>query len=163
MSKECAAKGARVWLGPNVNIIRSPMNGRGFECFSEDPHLSGMLAAAIIRGVRSGGTLAALKHFVANDQETEKISVDVCMSERALREIYLKPFQIALRDSDPRIVMSSYNKVQGTHASESPKLLDQILRKEWGFDDLVMSDWYVCSLHKHTNHFITPIQKLDMK
>lgn len=102
-----------------------------------------MLAAAIIRGVRSGGTIATLKHFVANDQETAKIFVDVCISERALREIYLRPFQIALRDSNPGVVMSSYNKVQGTHCSESPKLLDQILRKEWGFDGLVMSDWYV--------------------
>ncbi|KAL0938437.1 Cel3c [Colletotrichum truncatum] len=142
LSKECDAKGAHVWLGPTVNIIRSPLNGRGFESFSEDPHLSGMLAAAMIRGVQSRGTLAALKHFVANDQETEKMSVDVCMSDRALREIYLMPFQIALRDSNPRVFMSSYNKVQGLHVSENPKILQDILRKEWGFDGLIMSDWY---------------------
>ncbi|OLN90338.1 putative beta-glucosidase K [Colletotrichum chlorophyti] len=142
LSKECEAKGAHVWLGPTVNIIRSPLNGRGFESFSEDPHLSGILAAAIIRGVQSRGTLAALKHFVANDQETEKMSVDVCMSERALREVYLMPFQITLRDSNPRVVMSSYNKVGGLHVSENPKILQDILRKEWGFDGLIMSDWY---------------------
>lgn len=141
LSKECAAKGAQVWLGPNVNIPRSPLNGRAFECISEDPHLSGMLAAAIIRGVQSGGTLAALKHYVANDQETAKISIDVCVSDRALREIYLMPFQIALRDSNPGVMLTAYNKVQGTHASESPMLLDQILRKEWSFGGLVMSDW----------------------
>ncbi|OHW91882.1 beta-glucosidase k [Colletotrichum incanum] len=142
LSKECDAKGAHVWLGPTVNIIRSPLNGRGFESFSEDPYLSGMLAAAIIRGVQSRGTLAALKHFVANDQETEKMAIDVCMSDRALREIYLLPFQIALRDSSPRVVMSSYNKIGGLHVSENPKILQDILRSEWGFDGLVMSDWY---------------------
>ncbi|EXF79977.1 Cel3c [Colletotrichum fioriniae PJ7] len=142
LSKECDAKGAHVWLGPTVNIIRSPLNGRGFESFSEDPHLGGMLAAAIIRGVQSRGTLAALKHFVANDQETEKMSLDVRMSDRALREIYLLPFQIALRDSNPRVVMSSYNKIGGLHVSENPMILQDILRKEWGFDGLIMSDWY---------------------
>ncbi|KAI3559161.1 Cel3c [Colletotrichum abscissum] len=142
LSKECDAKGAHVWLGPTVNIIRSPLNGRGFESFSEDPHLSGMLAAAIIRGVQSRGTLAALKHFVANDQETEKMSLDVRMSDRALREVYLLPFQIALRDSNPRVVMSSYNKIGGLHVSENPMILQDILRKEWGFDGLIMSDWY---------------------
>uniref|UniRef100_L2FQX0 beta-glucosidase n=1 Tax=Colletotrichum fructicola (strain Nara gc5) TaxID=1213859 RepID=L2FQX0_COLFN len=142
LSKECEAKGAHVWLGPTVNIIRSPLNGRGFESFSEDPHLSGILAGSIIKGVQSQGTLAALKHFVANDQETEKMSVDVCISDRALREIYLMPFQIALRDSNPRVVMSSYNKVQGLHVSESSKILQDILRKEWRFDGLIMSDWY---------------------
>ncbi|KAF6802743.1 Cel3c [Colletotrichum sojae] len=142
LSRECDAKGAHVWLGPTVNIIRSPLNGRGFESFSEDPHLSGVLAAAIIKGVQSRGTLAALKHFVANDQETDKMSVDVRVSDRALREIYLMPFQIALRDSSPKVVMSSYNKVQGLHVSENPKILQQILREEWGFDGLIMSDWF---------------------
>ncbi|KAI1063874.1 hypothetical protein LB506_005699 [Fusarium annulatum] len=142
LSRECDAKGAHVWLGPTVNLVRGPLNGRGFESFSEDPHLSGMLATAIIRGVQSRGTAAALKHFVANDQETAKMSTDVCMSERALREVYLKPFQMAVRDAKPKIVMSSYNKVNGVHVSESTKLLKDILRSEWGFDGLVMSDWY---------------------
>ncbi|TQN69342.1 putative beta-glucosidase K [Colletotrichum shisoi] len=142
LSKECDAKGAHVWLGPTVNIIRSPLNGRGFESFSEDPHLSGILAAAIIRGVQSRGTLAALKHLVANDQETDKMSLDVCMSDRALREVYLLPFQIALRDSNPRVLMSSYNKIGGLHVSENPKILRDILRTEWGFNGLIMSDWY---------------------
>ncbi|VZH91574.1 unnamed protein product [Fusarium fujikuroi] len=142
LSRECDAKGAHVWLGPTVNLVRGPLNGRGFESFSEDPHLSGVLATAIIRGVQSRGTAAALKHFVANDQETAKMSTDICMSERALREVYLKPFQMAVRDAKPKIVMSSYNKVNGVHVSESTKLLKDILRSEWGFDGLVMSDWY---------------------
>ncbi|KAJ0161688.1 putative beta-glucosidase K, partial [Colletotrichum tanaceti] len=142
LSKECDAKGARVWLGPTVNIVRSPLGGRGFESFSEDPHLSGILAAAVIRGVQSGGTLAALKHFVANDQETDNMSLDVCVSDRALREVYLLPFQIALRDGNPRVLMSSYNKIGGLHVSENPRILQDILRKEWGFDGLIMSDWY---------------------
>jgi beta-glucosidase len=146
LSRECEAKGAHVWLGPTVNIVRSPLNGRGFESFSEDPWLSGVLAAAIIRGVQSRGTLAALKHFVANDHEVEKMSIDVCLSDRALREVYLRPFQVALREASPRVVMSSYNKVQGTHVSESRKLLQGILRHEWGFDGLIMSDWYVLSV-----------------
>ncbi|KAM0234988.1 hypothetical protein ACHAP5_009850 [Fusarium lateritium] len=142
LSRECEAKGAHVWLGPTVNLVRGPLNGRGFESFSEDPYLSGVLATAIIKGVQSRGTGAALKHFVANDQETAKMSVDICMSERALREVYLKPFQMAVRDSKPKVVMSSYNKVNGVHVSESKKLLEDILRGEWGYDGLVMSDWY---------------------
>ncbi|KAH7303487.1 glycoside hydrolase superfamily [Stachybotrys elegans] len=142
LSRECEAKGAHVWLGPTVNLIRSPLNGRGFESFSEDPYLGGVLAGAIIRGVQSRGTLAALKHFVANDQETEKWSVDTCMSERALREVYLKPFQIAVAQGNPKVVMASYNRVNGTHVSENREILEGILRKEWGFDGLVMSDWF---------------------
>uniref|UniRef100_A0A0D2YAD9 Probable beta-glucosidase I n=1 Tax=Fusarium oxysporum (strain Fo5176) TaxID=660025 RepID=A0A0D2YAD9_FUSOF len=128
LSRECDAKGAHVWLGPTVNLVRGPLNGRGFESFSEDPHLSGVLATAIINGVQSRGTAAALKHFVANDQETAKMSTDICMSERALREVYLKPFQMAVRDAKPKIVMSSYNKVNGVHVSESRKLLKDVLR-----------------------------------
>ncbi|RGP62712.1 hypothetical protein FSPOR_9099 [Fusarium sporotrichioides] len=142
LSRECEAKGAHVWLGPTVNLVRGPLNGRGFESFSEDPHLSGVLATAIVKGVQSRGTAAALKHFVANDQETAKMSTDICMSARALREVYLKPFQMAVRDAKPKVVMSSYNKVNGVHVSESKKLLQDILRGEWEYDGLVMSDWY---------------------
>ncbi|KAF5681280.1 beta-glucosidase [Fusarium heterosporum] len=142
LSRECEAKGAHVWLGPTVNLVRGPLNGRRFESFSEDPHLSGVLATAIVRGVQSRGTAAALKHFVANDQETAKMSVDICMSQRALREVYLKPFQMAVRDAKPKVIMASYNKVNGAHVSESRKLLRDILRGEWEYDGLVMSDWY---------------------
>ncbi|PVH79344.1 glycoside hydrolase family 3 protein [Cadophora sp. DSE1049] len=142
LSQECKVKGAHAWLGPTVNMHRSPLNGRGFESFSEDPFLSGMLAARIIEGVQSGGSAAVLKHFVANDQETGKRSVDVVISDRALREIYLLHFEPALKYGKPDAVMSSYNKVQGVHCSESKTLLQDILRTEWGFDGLIMSDWF---------------------
>lgn len=120
---------------------RSPLNGRGFESFSEDPWLSGILAGAIIKGVQEGGTAAVVKHFVANDQETEKTSVDTIIGERALREIYLLPFQLAIKIGKPDAVMTSYNKVNGIHVSESKQLIKGVLRGEWGFDGLVMSDW----------------------
>lgn len=143
LSEECTAKGAHVVLAPTLNLQRSPLNGRGFESISEDPFLSGMLAASLINGIQSKGTLAVLKHFVANDQEKEKNTVDVIVSERALREIYTKPFQIAIRHSNPASVMASYSKVQGVSCSQSPKLLKNILREEWKWKGLIMSDWYV--------------------
>lgn len=122
---------------------RSPLGGRGFESFSEDPVLAGNMSAATIAGIQSTGVAATLKHFVYNDQEHERQSVDAVVSEQALREIYLMPFQIAQRDAKPMCYMTSYNKVNGTHASESKPLINSILRKEWGFDGMVMSDWYV--------------------
>jgi beta-glucosidase len=120
---------------------RSPLRGRGFESFSEDPVLAGEMSAAVIRGIQSTGVAATLKHFVCNDQEHERQSVNAVVSEQALREIYLLPFQIAQRGSRPMAYMTAYNKVNRTHASESVELIDGVLRKEWGFDGLVMSDW----------------------
>ena len=125
---------------------RSPLGGRGFESFSEDPFLAGNMATATVNGIQSLGVAATLKHYVCNDQEHERQSVDAIVSERALREIYLAPFQIAQRDSRPRCIMTAYNKVNGTHASSSKKLIHDILREEWKFDGLVVSDWYVSSL-----------------
>lgn len=127
---------------------RSPLGGRGFESFSEDPVLAGNMSAATINGIQSTGVAATLKHFVCNDQEHERQSVDSIVSERALREIYLMPFQIAERDAKPLAYMTAYNKVNGVHASESAELINSILRKEWGFDGLVMSDWLakICGL-----------------
>ncbi len=113
ISEECAANGASVWLGPTVNIQRSPLGGRGFESFSEDPFLSGTLAGKYIKGAQDGGTCAVLKHFVCNDMEEERMSVDVRVSERALREIYLLPFQMAIRHANPAGIMAAYNKVGG--------------------------------------------------
>lgn len=121
---------------------RSPLGGRGFESFSEDPYLSGAMAAATISGVQSTGVAATIKHFVCNDQEHERAAVDVQITERALREIYLMPFMIAQRDAKPMAFMTSYNRVNGLHCSEDPKLLQKLLRGEWGFDGLIMSDWY---------------------
>ena len=121
---------------------RSPLGGRGFESYSEDPYLAGMMAAAMIRGIQSRGVAATIKHFVCNDQEHDRQAVDAVVTERALREIYLMPFQIALREAKPMCYMTAYNKVNGRHASENWRLLQSILRKEWGFDGVIMSDWY---------------------
>jgi beta-glucosidase len=131
-----------VILGPTSNMQRSPLGGRGFESFSEDPYLAGAISAATVNGIQSKGVAATMKHYVANDQEHQRQSMNAIVSERALREIYLMPFQIAQRDSKPMCFMSAYNKLNGTHVSENPRLLKDVLRKEWGFDGMVMSDWF---------------------
>lgn len=143
MGKEARMKGSHVILGPTCNIVRSPLGGRGFESYSEDPLLSGHAASHVIQGIQNKEKiLACIKHYVCNDLEDERRCVDVIITERALREIYLKPFQIALRDSNPKSMMTAYNKVNGTHVSQSKKLLQDILRKEWGYEGTVMSDWF---------------------
>ena len=136
--KEAIAKGASVILGPTTNMQRSPLGGRGFESFSEDPVLAGEMSAATVNGIQSTGVAATLKHYACNDLEDKRLSSNSIVTERALREIYLMPFQIAQRDARPMCFMTAYNLVNGTHASESPKLLQQILRDEWGFDGMVI-------------------------
>jgi beta-glucosidase len=138
---EAIAKGATVILGPTTNMQRSPLGGRGFESFSEDPYLAGAMSAATVNGIQSTGVAATIKHYVCNDQEDQRQAVDSILTERALREIYLMPFMIAQRDSRPECYMTAYNRVNGVHASENPRLLQDVLRGEWGFDGLVMSDW----------------------
>ncbi len=142
LGAETRAKGAQILLAPTVNIHRSPLAGRNFECYSEDPYLTARLAIAYIRGVQSQGVGACIKHFVCNDSEFERRSISSEVSERPLREIYLRPFQLALREARPWAVMSSYNRVNGVHASENDYLLKEILKGEWGFDGIVMSDWW---------------------
>ncbi|UZJ55640.1 hypothetical protein CBS101457_004960 [Exobasidium rhododendri] len=145
IAQECIAKGVHIWLGPTMNTQRSPLGGRGFESFSEDPLLQGLIGSSIIKGAQSSGVSATQKHYVANDAELNRFQSNSNVSEKALREIYLKPFQIVCSDPSPDAIpwatMSAYNRVNGTHASESPRLLDDILRKEWGWDGLIMSDW----------------------
>ncbi|KAF5863548.1 hypothetical protein ETB97_009792 [Aspergillus alliaceus] len=140
LGMECLAKGAHCWLGPTINMPRSPLGGRGFESFAEDPHLAGVLAAAMILGCESTGVISAVKHFVGNDQEHERRAVDVLVTQRALREIYLRPFQIVARDACPGALMTSYNKINGKHVVENKAILD-IVRKEWEWNPLIMSDW----------------------
>ncbi|KAH3670808.1 hypothetical protein OGAPHI_001324 [Ogataea philodendri] len=142
LAAEAKLKGVNVVLGPTVNIARGPLGGRGFESFSEDPVLSGLIAAQYIKGLQSENVFACLKHYVCNDMEHERKASNTIVTERALREQYLLPFLIALKESNPRCLMTSYNKVNGTHVSESPFLIGEILRKEWGFDGLIMSDWF---------------------
>lgn len=141
IGKEARAHGVSLLLGPGLNIKRHPLGGRNFEYYSEDPFLSGMTAAAFVRGVQSQGVGATLKHFAVNNQEYRRMSIDARVGERALREIYLRGFEIAIEESSPQAVMSAYNLVNGTSASESPRLLTEILRGEWGFEGLVVSDW----------------------
>ena len=142
MGEEAKVKGAHVILGPTINMQRSPLNGRGFESFSEDPVLAGLIAAAVTKGIQKVGVAATPKHFVCNDQEHQRMAYDAIITERALREIYLMPFQIAIRDADPWALMTAYNKVNGIHNSEHPKIVKGILREEWGWNGIVMSDWY---------------------
>ncbi|KAF5023798.1 hypothetical protein F66182_4154 [Fusarium sp. NRRL 66182] len=142
MALECKAKGAHSWLGPTINIQRSPLGGRGFESYSEDPCLSGVLASSIIRGCESLGIQSVVKHFVCNDQEDERRAVDTIVTPRALREIYLKPFQIVAQNARPGGLMTSYNKVNGVHCSQDHSLLQTVVRDEWGWDPLVVSDWF---------------------
>ncbi len=141
LGEEAAAHGASMLLGPTMNIPRVPNAGRNFECFSEEPVLSGVLAAAYVRGVQSNGVSACIKHVVCNDQETERFSIDAQVDERTLREVYLEPFRIAVEAAHPWGAMSAYNTINGTTASEHP-LLDEVLRGEYGFDGVVVSDWF---------------------
>lgn len=142
LGDEARAKGAHVLLGPTINIQRSPLGGRGFESYSEDPYLSGVAAGNYCLGVQDRDIVPTLKHFVCNDQEHERMAVNAIVTERALREIYLSPFQTAIRIAQPGALMTAYNKVNGIHASENKRLLEDILRKEWGWNGLVMSDWF---------------------
>ncbi|MEM1333164.1 MAG: glycoside hydrolase family 3 C-terminal domain-containing protein [Actinomycetota bacterium] len=156
LGTEAVRKRAHVLLGPTVNLHRTPLGGRTFECYGEDPELSGVLAASYVRAVQAHDVAVTVKHFVANDTEIERMRVDVRVDDATLREIYLRPFELAVRDGGAWGVMSAYNRVNGHFAAESRELLTGILRDEWGFDGFVVSDWFgahhtVASAHAGLN------------
>lgn len=142
LAEEVKSKSASVLLAPTACCHRSPLGGRNFESYSEDPLLSGKMASGYIRGVQSRGVAATMKHFVANEQETQRLYVDEIIDETPLREIYLKPFEIAMHEGRPWAVMTAYNSINGHHCDMHPFTLKQVLRGEWGYDGLVMSDWF---------------------
>jgi len=142
IATEAQAEGVQVLLGPGVNLKRSPLCGRNFEYFSEDPVLSGEMAAAFITGLQERGVGASLKHLVANESETDRMISDSMVDERALRELYLRPFEIAIAKADPWTLMAAYNRLNGTYCAENTRLLRDIVEKEWGYRGIVVSDWF---------------------
>ena len=141
LGTEALAQGVAVVLGPGINIKRSPLCGRNFEYFSEDPLVSGVLGSALVEGVQGQGVGTSVKHYAANNQETDRLRVSADVDERTLREIYLPGFERVVTRARPWTVMCAYNRVNGVHASENHWLLTELLRGEWGFDGLVVSDW----------------------
>ena len=142
LAAETRARGCHVLLAPTVNLHRTPLGGRNFECMSEDPYLTGRIAVGYIRGVQAGGIGTTIKHFVANDSEFQRNTISSEVDERTLREVSMRPFQMAVQDAGAWGVMASYNRVNGTYAAENRWMLDTVLRGEWGFDGIVVSDWF---------------------
>lgn len=147
LGEEAAAQGVNVLLGPGLNVKRSPLCGRNFEYFSEDPYLAGKMAAAYINGIQSQGVFACPKHFAVNSQELRRMAMNAVLDERTLREIYLTGFEIAVKEGNAKSIMTSYNEVNGIYANENEHLLKDILRKEWGFDGIVITDWGASNDH----------------
>ncbi len=138
---KCKENNLQIWLTPALNIHRSPLCDRNFEYFSEDPFVAGKMAAAMVRGIQSQNIVATPKHFACNNKETNRFFSDSIVSERALREIYLKGFEICVKEAKPKFIMTSYNKVNGIKSSQNAELITGILRQEWGFEGTVTTDW----------------------
>ena len=147
LGEEAVAQEVNVLLGPGLNIKRSPLCGRNFEYFSEDPYLAGKMAASYIKGIQSQGVYACPKHFAVNSQELRRMAMDSVLDERTFREIYLTGFEIAVKEGKAKSIMTSYNEINGVYANENKHLLQEILRKEWGFDGIVITDWGASNDH----------------
>lgn len=141
IGREAAHEQVSVLLGPGLNLVRNPLGGRSFEYYSEDPYVSGKLAAGMVRGIQSAGVAACPKHFAVNSQEHLRMSIDEVVDERSLHELYLEGFRRVVAEAHPRAIMTSYNRVNGTYANENTHLLDDILKQSWGFDGLIVTDW----------------------
>ncbi len=141
IGQEAQCQGIQLVLGPGVNIKRSPLCGRNFDYYAEDPLLSGELASAFVRGIQSKGVGACVKHFAVNNQETDRMRIDAVVDERALHEIYLFAFRRVIKQTKPMAVMAAYNKINGEYCSQSKKLLSDILQEKWSFNGIVISDW----------------------
>src|SRR5262249_5453170 len=141
LGAEARSKGVDILLAPTINLMRTPLAGRGFECFSEDPELTARIAVAYVAGLQSAGVAATVKHYVANDSETERWTYDARIAERVLRELYLVPFEACVREAGAAVVMAAYNVVNGTRMTENTRLLRSVLKGEWEFGGLVTSDW----------------------
>jgi beta-glucosidase len=142
LGAEARAKGVDVLLAPTINLMRTPLGGRVFECFAEDPVLTARLGVAFVRGVQSAGVAGCVKHFVGNDSETQRWTYDARIAEHVLRELYLAPFEACVREAGAALVMAAYNKVNGVPMTEHAQLLRDVLKDEWGFDGVVTSDWH---------------------
>ena len=142
LGREARAKGVDILLAPTVNLMRTPLGGRGFECFAEDPVLTAQLAVSYVRGLQAAGVAATVKHYVGNDSETSRWTYDARIEEHVLRELYLVPFEASVREAGAALVMAAYNKVNGLRMTEHGRLLKEVLKQEWGFDGVVTSDWH---------------------
>lgn len=141
IGEEAKAENVNVVLGPGLNLVRNPLSGRTFEYFSEDPYVTGKLAASLTRGIQSTGIAASPKHFAVNSQELLRMTMNEIVDERSLHELYLEGFRRVVTEAQPQVIMSSYNRVNGEFVNETPRLLDQILRKDWGFNGVAVTDW----------------------